>query len=104
MYEFTKREAREKFKKTDYGKKTNTYILISYICFFLALALSVILTVVSDNTFVMSFDLNKIIIEELSMSLYSYISYGILLLSIICLIYFDGKRDGAIKSYMENNK
>ena len=93
MYENTKKEVKEAFKKTLYGKKVNKYMLIGAVLFLISLVISVILS------FVDYFDNNTI---SINLNWICYLFYVITLIFVLILVYLDGKRDGAIKQFEEN--
>lgn len=85
MYEFTKKELRQKFKETEYGKKTNKWLNICICISVLIYILDVIVLINFIN------DENRITIIPLL--------FLITCLSSIISCYFDGKRDGAIEQF-----
>lgn len=90
MYEFSSKDIKEKFKKTEYGKKTNKMLVISIIISVLLFLSSVI------AYFVISYDKVLLTVTE---DMVLNILFGITCISIIITCYFDGKRDGAIGQY-----
>lgn len=90
MYEFTKKEIRDKFKRTKYGKKVNKMFTISIIialifCFIWGFA----------NGFIEGAELELTKVQESLLN-------GLTILTLIALTtgcYFDGKRDGAIEQF-----
>ncbi len=95
MYEFSDKEARTKFKKTEYGRKTNKMLYIS-------LVIAVVLFIASCIIyFVVAFD-NKFLTDIESILL--NILFGITAIAVILACYFDGKRDGAIEQFKRGNK
>ena len=92
MYENTKKEVKEAFKKTLYGKKVNKYMLIGAVLFLISLVISVILSFDYFDNNTISINLNWI----------CYLFYVITLIFVLILVYLDGKRDGAIKQFEEN--
>lgn len=91
MYEFCDKEIRKKFKKTEYGKKTNRWFYISLgilgTIIFLAVAFCVLLY----------FELISLSAQSLIML--TAVFSGLFSISIIISCYFDGKRDGAIEQF-----
>ncbi len=100
MYEKVGKEVKEAFKKTKYGKKTNKHMLIGAIAFLVFLIISVILTIILDNSF--SIDVFEDNIISFNLNLICYFSYLITVIIALMLVYLDGKRDGAIKCFEEN--
>lgn len=96
MYEFTKKEIREKFKNTEYGKKVNRMLNISLIIFVIIALIPVVVSFamgfadykIDDRTF------------DLCYNIYMFIFYIV----VIDCIYFDGKRDGAIEQFKRSIK
>lgn len=88
MYEFSKKELREKFKETEYGKKVNTWLYISFI-----IAIPFFLLFILSNFDVVTFSKNT---KEM-------IDSAFLIFAIIAC-YFDGKRDGAIEQFKKSLK
>lgn len=92
MYEFTDKEIRSKFKKTQYGKKTNKWLYVSIIIacvFFIAY-----IYLEFFNGF-----------ETLKFNNYGIrCFYTLLFIAAIVACYFDGKRDGAIEEFKHNIK
>lgn len=95
MYEFSNKEIKEKFKKTQYGKKTNKMLIVSIIASSLLFLFSVI------SYFVIAHD--KILLTAAE-DIFLNILFGITCVSIIITCYFDGKRDGAIEQYKTTKK
>ena len=95
MYEFSKKEIRSKFKKTEYGKKVNKTLYISIV-------ISVVLFLISVIIFIMMGAGNKLLTTKQDMWL--NILFGITAISVIISCYFDGKRDGAIEQFKCENK
>ena len=95
MYEFSDKEARSKFKKTEYGKKTNKMLYIS-------LAIALILFIVSCVVFFLMGAGNEILSTTEDMWL--NILFGITAISVVIACYFDGKRDGAIEQFKRSTK
>ena len=99
MYEFTDKEIRKEFHKTEYGKKVNLYIIVGYILFFVTLLSSVLLTILTkQNFFDVIYAMKVKTFDNLAQKI-TFICYGACMISIILLVYFDGKRDGAITEY-----
>ena len=99
MYENTKKEVKEAFKKTSYGKKVNKYMLIGAILFLISLVISVILSFVIDGSLTIDyFDNNTI---SINLNWICYLFYVITLIFVLILVYLDGKRAGAIKQFEE---
>ena len=95
MYEFSDKEARAKFKKTGYGKKTNKMLYIS-------LVVAGVLFIVSCIVFFLMGAGSKILTTTEDMLL--NILFGITAISVIIACYFDGKRDGAIEQFKRGKK
>lgn len=96
MYECTSKEIREKFKETEYGKKTNNWVTL--------IAIITILILIIGEAFVFLY-MKKII--NISHDLFIYITGAIgLIFIILCIVacYFDGKRDGAIEQFKRDIK
>lgn len=95
MYEFSDKEVRAKFKKTEYGKKTNKMLYISIV-------ISLILFIVSCVVFIIMGAGKEILtnVEDAWLN----IIFGITAISIIISCYFDGKRDGAVEQFKIGNK
>ena len=96
MYEFTNKEIRKKFKETEYGKKTNSwlYTSISVTVFLLCLIL-----IIGSLYY---FNVLKIK-EEVIIVICGFLS-TLWFISLITTCYFDGKRDGAIEQYKRDLK
>ena len=95
MYEFTKKEVRNKFKATGEGKKINKKLYIGAI---VTLVLFIIdLFIVLFGVKLMDLDINtsQKVID---------ISWFILFISVVFTCYLDGKRDGAIEQFERNLK
>ena len=104
MYEFTDKKVRQEFKKTKYGKTVSIYILISYIIFCVTLFISVLATILlKQNFFEILYSIRNMSKMNIP-QLLCYLSYLFCLLSITLLLYFDGKRDGAIEQYKRIKK
>lgn len=95
MYEFSNKEARNKFKKTEYGKKTNKMLYIS-------LGISLVLFISSCVAFILVGCGNKVLSATEDMLL--NILFIITSIAVIISCYFDGKRDGAIEQFKIDNK
>lgn len=95
MYEFSDKEVRAKFKKTEYGKKTNKMLYIS-------IAVAGVLFVASFVAFFIVGAGNETLSTTVDMWL--NILFGITAISVIITCYFDGKRDGAIEQFKRGNK
>ena len=92
MYEFSSKEVRSKFKKTEYGKKTNRWLYISLpIAILLGILVVVLFFLRENNTIVMSTDLKRLV-------------HALFLISLVIACYFDGKRDGAIEQFKKGKK
>lgn len=99
MYESTKKDIRNKFKETSYGKKINSYLLMGVILFLISLITSVILSFYIYNGFNVDFFDDVIIFN---MNRVCYLSYSITIFFTMILVYLDGKRDGAIRQFEQN--
>ena len=95
MYEFSDKEIRAKFKKTEYGKKTNKMLYIS-------LAVSLVLFIASCVAFFLMGAGKELLTTTQDMWL--NILFGITAIAVIIACYFDGKRDGAIEQFKKENK
>lgn len=95
MYEFTKKEIRKKFKETEYGKKTNRWLLLSFVVAFVSYVICTCLCVLANGENVELSSSSEILLTLLKI---------ITFLSIISMCYFDGKRDGAIEQFKKDNK
>ena len=95
MYEFSDQEFRNKFKKTEYGKKTNKMLYISLI-------IALILFIASCVAFFLMGAGSEILttIEDMWLN----ILFGITAVAVIIACYFDGKRDGAIEQFKRSSK
>ena len=89
MYEFSSKEDRENFKKTEYGKKTNIWLIIS---------VAVFVPIIIFTIFLIFAGTDKISPRALTaiqiLTIFSLSAVG----------YFDGKRDGAIEQFKRSNK
>lgn len=90
MYEFTKKEIRNKFKKTKYGKKVNKMFIISMIIVLIFCGICGFINGFIDGA---ELDLNEA--QENLLNIFSSLTFG----TIIIGVYFDGKRDGAIEQF-----
>lgn len=91
MYDFTKKEIREKFKKTEYAKKLNKRLNVSIIfCVILVLIAFIFAMLVGSEVYEIK--------EELFNEIITDVKY-IVGIEVIILSYFYGKRDGAIEQY-----
>lgn len=88
MYEFSKKEVRKVFKETEYGKKVNTWLYISF-----AIALPFFILFIISNFDLVSFSKDT---KEM-------IDSAFLVFAVVAC-YFDGKRDGAIEQFKRNMK
>lgn len=95
MYEFSEKEVRSKFKKTEYGKKTNKML-------YLSLAVSIVLFITSCVIYIVMGAGKELLTTKEDMWL--NILFGITAISVIISCYFDGKRDGAIEQFKKGNK
>ncbi len=93
MYEFTNKELRKKFKETEYGKKTNRYLHVSAIIFLVLLLLPIIFS------FACGFIGKSWEETEVILTTWDKVYSGVMFISCAAMIYFDGKRDGAIEQY-----
>ena len=96
MYEFSKKEIRNKFKETEYGKSTNKWLYISLGCVggLFLIALVIVFLVLFK---VISMDSETLPIIA---GVFSYLIF----ISFIISCYFDGKRDGAIEQFKRSLK
>ena len=95
MYEYSKKEARNKFKKTEYGKKTNKMLYISLI-------IALVFFIASCIVFFLMGAGSEILSTKEDMWL--NILFGATAISVIIACYFDGKRDGAIEQFKRSMK
>ena len=95
MYEFSDKEIRAKFRKTEYGKKTNKMLYIS-------LAVALILFIASCVIYFLMGAGNELLTTTEDMWLNTL--FGITAIAVIIACYFDGKRDGAIEQFKKGNK
>lgn len=94
MYEFSDKETRKKFSKTEYGRKTNEWLYIS-----LAASLSFVLVIVIMEILSAAGAINAD-----SMNSIVPVLYPLMTIALVTSCYFDGKRDGAIEQYKHSNK
>ena len=87
MYEFSKKEIREKFKKTEYGNKLNSYLYLSLLAVFFLFVIVCFLHIYYYGREVT--EQVKILLMGLDAIFFIAIVTG----------YFDGKRDGAIRQF-----
>ena len=90
MYEFTKKEIRNRFKRTKIGKTINKALLISFVLLMISsFALGVVEGYIegSEETISKSLETTRIICLLLTFIFYSM------------TIYIDGRRDGAIDQF-----
>lgn len=95
MFEKVDKEIREKFKKTDYGKKVNKMLFISFI-------VAAVLFLTSCIVFFSVGAGNRILSTTTDFLL--NILFGITVVAVILTCYFDGKRDGAIEQFKRIKK
>lgn len=95
MYEFSEKEVRAKFKKTEYGKKTNKMLYISLIVASLLFIVSCVIYIVMGA--------GKELLTTTE-DMWLNILFGITAIAIILACYFDGKRDGAIEQFKRGYK
>ena len=95
MYEFSQKELRAKFRKTEYGRKTNKMLYIS-------LGIAAVLFVVSCVVFFLVGAGNDILTTTEDMWL--NVLFGLTAIAVIIACYFDGKRDGAIEQFKRSKK
>lgn len=95
MYEFSDKEVRSKFRKTEYGKKINKLLYIS-------LGVSLVLFIASCAIYFLMGAGNELLTTTQDMWL--NILFGITAMAVIIACYFDGKRDGAIEQFKRGNK
>lgn len=91
MYEFSSKEIRNKFKQTEYGKKTNTWLYIS-------LTTVAIIAILSFTFCTLLFTKTISVSQDFLITIASILS-GLFSISVIISCYFDGKRDGAIEQF-----
>ena len=95
MYEFSDKEARAKFKKTEYGKKTNKMLYISLIIsMFLFLTSCIVFFVMGAGSELLT----------TTQDMWLNILFGITAIAVIIACYFVGKRDGAIEQFKRGKK
>lgn len=90
MYEFTKKEIRNKFKKTKYGKKVNKMFTISMVVVFICGFIWGFI-----NGFISGDELELNNAQENLLNILSVLTFA----TVIIGVYFDGKRDGAIEQF-----
>ena len=95
MYEFSKKEIRTKFRKTEYGKKVNKMLYIS-------LGIALVLFIISCIVFLLVGAGNEILTTTQDMWL--NVLFGLTSIAVIITCYLDGKRDGAIEQFRRENK
>lgn len=95
MYEFTEKKIREKFKQTEYGQKVSLYYYTSLFIFLILMFIMPITYFIISSLSGNSFD--TIVTNFNRDCLSNYFPY--LIISIVFLLYFDGKRDGAIEMF-----
>ncbi len=95
MYEFSNKEIRAKFKKTEYGKKVNKMLYIS-------LSVALVLFIVSCVVYFVMGAGDELLTTTQDMWL--NILFGITTIAVIISCYLDGKRDGAIEQFKRTNK
>lgn len=95
MFEFSNKEIRSKFNKTEYGKKINKMLYIS-------LGVAAVLFVASCVVFFIMGAGNEIL--TIKQDLLLNILFGVTSIAVIIACYFDGKRDGAIEQYKRSTK
>ncbi len=97
MYEKVKKEEKEAFEKTLYGKKVNKHMLIGLIVFVISLIISIVMSfVIDEGLTIETFDNNVI---TFNLNLVCYLFYIITMITAFALVYLDGKRDGAIMQF-----
>lgn len=102
MYEKTNKEVKDAFKKTSLGKKVNHHMLITGIALLVFLIISVVVSLVMDESFsIDTFDNNII---SFNLNSVCYFIYLITIIIALVLVYLDGKRDGAIKQFEKTYK
>ncbi len=94
MSELSNKEIVKKFKETEYGKKTNKCLCISTFIFFLMFIVIGAFAVLAE----------PMRIEGFTKDIVSLILNLILYISAIFMVYFDGKRNGAIEQYKLSRK
>ena len=95
MFEKIDKETREKFKKTQYGKKITKMLIISTI-------VSFVLFFISCIVFFSVGAGNRILTTTTDFLL--NILFGLTAISIVLTCYFDGKRDGALEQFKRIKK
>lgn len=95
MYEFSNKEIRAKFRKTEYGKKVNKMLYIS-------LSVALVLFISSCIVYFIMGAGDELLTTTQDMWL--NILFGITTIAVIISCYLDGKRDGAIEQFKRANK
>ena len=95
MYEFNKKETRKKFKQTKYGKDTNRWLYIALFVTIIYVTVCVTLCILCSR---LSIELNCINQNLL------ILLKALTVVSVMCMCYFDGKRDGAIEQFKKTLK
>lgn len=96
MYEFTKKEIRNQFKETEYGKKTNRWLYTS--------AILALLVFIVGEIFSILYFTNTLKLEESCFFTCISIILPVFFITSIIACYFDGKRDGAIEQFKRDLK
>ena len=96
MYEFSKKEIKNKFKQTEYGQKTNKWLYISA-----TIAASIFIVGI---LFLTLYCLDILKIEEELFFLMTEMIGTCIIISFLVACYFDGKRDGAIEQFKKDLK
>ena len=86
-YEFTDKEIRKEFRRTEVGKKTNLMLYVFIIC----TAVAIIITAIA-------------IFKEKEFNTTVVLFSGMVAAFLMGMCYFDGKRDGAIAMFKECKK
>lgn len=89
MYEFSDKKDREKFKKTEYGKKANRLLIIFALIALPFCIFEIVMCFVDQS------GIKPIILDIMS---------TLFVVSALIACYFDGKRDGAIEQFKIDNK
>ena len=92
MYEFSSKEIKKEFKKTEYGKKTNKWLYTSIFIVVFLLVIGIV--------FGLLLNLGYLKINEAILTLMETLFF----ISLITMCYFDGKRDGAIEQFKRLKK
>lgn len=93
MYEFTKKEIRNKFNKTKYGKKVNKMFTISFVIAFIFCFVWGFI-----NGYIDGAELELTKVQENLLNILDIVT----VLVVIIGCYFDGKRDGAIEQFKKS--